>query len=1372
MYDENRFQNKSRFPFVFNTFTVKSNGTYVISSDFRLDQHDEWLMVRNGSVYAWRDESTGMWNQNYFDLIHCFDEDLREYAKQFEGLPTEVKWFWKASSGAGKRFNDFIKNLLIDNWRLLDQKVIFQDTEVTWKDYCSKRLPYVCKEGPHPAWDEMMDTHFSKENRDILEWAIGVVMSGDIRKTEKFVVIEGSPKSGKGTFLDNLKLIFDGKRDCPESEALYTATIDFMSLCSSQSQFATEPLRNGPLVAIQFDGRLDKIDLNERLNTIVSHETILINPKGKTQFPMEVNAMLFLGTNRPVKITDANAGIIRRLLDPKPTGDTIPPARYRELQKQIEFELGAIAYHCIRKYKEMGPDYYDDYVPTRMIAATNDFYDFIDYKYDAFISQDPMYLDDAFAMYDDYCAKAGVPDAHKMKRRVFKLELTNYYTEYKDRTRIDGRQVRSVYYGFKKDKFAKDEAYTPPAVEEPKQGWLIFNQEFGSGISAFNEAFKDCFAQYEVDYNGKRQPQYKWANVRTLLRDIFTDKVHYVKVPPHVIMIDFDIPGEDGKKDFQKNLEAASKWPETYAELSKSGAGIHLYYYYYGDLSLLEPLYAEHIEVKTFPKDKDSAIRRRLSRFNDRDISVITSGLPLKKGGKKNVITEQTIKDAAHLRNLILKGLRREIASGSTTDQIDFIKHVTDQAYESGMEYDVSEFQNDIYQMACTSHNQAPKCVEQYHNMHLRSKEPDILPETTEEDVIALNEYKDKPLVFYDCESPRNHFVICAKESSVENPNWHWMVYIDPTPQEAKEFLMSYRLVGHNCRKYDNHEVGGISLGDDAYQAHDRSNMIINNKTGFISQFYNASYADTLEFPTTKQSLKKHECEMGLPHMEMDIDWDTDVTDEQLEKIIEYCKNDVLATEAVFYKYAGDFAAREFQAELSGLTTNDICNTHTTRILLGKDANLAKKYFRYRDLSKPVLELDPEYDAWLDMLGYSKDFTAWDGTKSKIPCFPGYEFIQEPGKKKPVSRYRGFEVGEGGWVWAKPGMYENVTSFDITSAHVTNMELEMLFGKYTKMLHELKVARVFVKHGDFESAGKLMDGRLKPFLKKEHQKALSTALKLSLNSVYGLTSAKFDNPFKDPRNVDNIVAKRTALYMVDLYLACIERGYEVVHIKTDSIKIANPPEGCAEFIFDFAKRYGYAMEVEHVFRRFCLVNDAVYIARIGKGDPEEPYNKWTATGTEFDVPYIFKTLFSHEPIEFKDLCLIKQSHTGNIYLDMNEGLADGEHSYAFIGRVGLFCPIMEGHGGGLMYAKRGEKYYAVGGTKGWRWMEAEDVQAGNRQDSIDYGYFDHITEEAKEHIKEFETGYKTWDWFIADEDDPLDQFMNVPEGPDEVPFDI
>ena len=57
-------------------------------------------------------------------------------------------------------------------------------------------------------------------------------------------------------------------------------------------------------------------------------------------------------------------------------------------------------------------------------------------------------------------------------------------------------------------------------------------------------------------------------------------KLHYVKVPENHIVIDFDIKDESGKKSFEKNFIAASKWPATYAELSKSEAGIHLHYIY------------------------------------------------------------------------------------------------------------------------------------------------------------------------------------------------------------------------------------------------------------------------------------------------------------------------------------------------------------------------------------------------------------------------------------------------------------------------------------------------------------------------------------------------------------------------------------------------------------------------------------------------------------------------------------------------------------------------------------------------------------------------------------------------------------------------
>ena len=101
----------------------------------------------------------------------------------------------------------------------------------------------------------------------------------------------------------------------------------------------------------------------------------------------------------------------------------------------------------------------------------------------------------------------------------------------------------------------------------------------------------------------------------------------------------------------------------------------------------------------------------------------------------------------------------------------------------------------------------------------------------------------------------------------------------------------------------------------------------------------------------------------------------------------------------------------------------------------------------------------------------------------------------------------------------------------------------------TRRLSEIKMARIAVKHGDTASAASLLGGALGPYLgSKKSSQHSRMPLKIAINSVYGLTAAKFDNPFRDPRNVDNIVAKRGALFMVDLKEAVQERGLTVAHI--------------------------------------------------------------------------------------------------------------------------------------------------------------------------------------------------------------------------------
>ena len=380
-----------------------------------------------------------------------------------------------------------------------------------------------------------------------------------------------------------------------------------------------------------------------------------------------------------------------------------------------------------------------------------------------------------------------------------------------------------------------------------------------------------------------------------------------------------------------------------------------------------------------------------------------------------------------------------------------------------------------------------------------------------------------------------------------------------------------------------------------------------------------------------------------------------------------------------------------------------------------------------------------------------------------INSFPGYEF------KDGKNIYRGTDVGKGGYVYAEPGMYGNVALLDVASMHPHSVINLNAFGEYTQNFKDIVDARIAIKNKDFEKAKKMFGGKLAPYLEDESTaKNLAQALKIAINSVYGLTSANFDNPFRDVRNKNNIVALRGALFMRTLQDEVQKRGFKVAHIKTDSIKIPDATPEIIQFVMDFAVQYGYKFEHEATYERMCLVNDAVYIAKYDTGE-------WTATGTQFQIPYVFKKLFSKEEITFDDLCETK-SVTSSLYLDMNEDLRDVSdlekelakliktnpndpniegmkkmiaegHNYIFIGKVGRFCPIKPGCGGGLLMREKDGKYYSATGAKGYRWLESEVVKQLGKIDDIDEKHFIEMADAAIETIKK----YGDYEWFVSDD---------------------
>lgn len=1325
------------------------------------------LMIRGGEFYAIWDERKGMWSTDQDDVIDLIDSELDKFKASNVALANaRVLYMRDADTGVIDSWNKYVQKQMVDHYHPLDETLIFSNSEVRREDYASRRLSYPLEEGPYDAWDELVSTLYSPEERHKIEWTIGAIVTGASKTLQKFLVFYGDSGTGKSTIMKIMEKLFDGYCEPFKSKALGSAT----------TEFALEAFKNNPLVAIDHDGNLSRIEDNTVLNSLVSHERMVVNAKYTKQYAMKFHTILIMGSNSPVKITDSKSGILRRLIDVTPTGITIPAKRYNQLLKKINYELGAIAWHC-KEVFESNPQFYDNYKPRQMLGETNDFFNFMDENYDDFKERDYITLNEAWLKYKQYCDYAKVLYPYSLMK--VKQELKAYYNVYKERYHApDDNYYRNWYGGFKIEKFGGDGFENGTGQDSESGGvdptkasgssdvgedrdWLVFS----TTESTLDILLRECPAQYASP--DSERPMQKWERVETILGDLNTSELHYVRVPLNHIVVDFDLKDENGEKSYEKNLAAANKWPKTYAELSKSGKGIHLHYIYTGDPLKLSSLYATDIEIKVF--NGNASLRRKLTRCNDIPVTTLSSGLPLREEAK--VVSDNVINDEKHLRALISKALRKEITPGYTITCVHFIEKCLNDAYESGMHFDVSDLRGEILAFAGTSHHHSSECIDICRKLIYASDEPSVHIDAKSEEIL-----------FFDVEVFPNLFILCYKPEGKEA-----VAMINPNSDDIRR-ICNYRLVGFNNRRYDNHILYARMMGASEFDLFTISQNIINGgkqnsvrNAYMFREAYNLSYTDVYDFCAKKQSLKKWEIELGIHHQELGLPWDEPVPQEKWQLVADYCKNDVIATEAVFQANAADFKARKILVEMCngivgpGSCENDTTNMLTTRLIVRDEKN-PQTEFVYPDLSK-------------EFPGYEFDPNGIDPSRYLSPD------VIVSGK----SIYRGYDPGEGGFVYARHGMYGRADCYDSASHHPSSLKAENGFGRFTPNFTMLLDLRLHIKHKEYDIAGEMFGGILKKYLTSpEDADALSYALKIAINSVYGLTAARFENKLHDPRNKDNWVAKRGALFMIDLLYEVEARGYTVIHIKTDSIKIANPDNDIFQFVYDYGKKFGYTFEVEHKFDRLCLVNDAVYVCKY-TNDKQKHAGMWDATGDQFKQPYVFKTLFSHDPIEFKDMCETYTVSVGRgLYLDMNEGLEDSSllekeleklqrkwkkrgyplnaeydsllsagkeklsyefdadeyhadyletvrlnidisklHDYRFVGKAGQFCPMLPGCGGGLLLRENNGKYSYAAGAKGYRWMESEMVKALGMEDLIDLSYYIKLVDAARDTLQVF-----------------------------------
>ena len=1197
------------------------------------------LATKGGDFYAYWDGH--LWNQDFLQMCKIIDGNLYEEKKKrlmetptytFKTLPISVH-----STNQMRNLKLFLKDRP-PTTQSFNTKILFADDVVKREDYVTRVLPYSPKEGSTEHFDELFGVLYEKEELNKILWFIGALLSGDMVHIQKFLFLYGGKGTGKGTIIKVIKKLLEG----------YYSSISLKNLTGA-SEFATGEVQELPLL-IDEDCDISSIVNDTNLLKMTSHEPILVNRKHKDAYLAVFNGLLVAASNERFKVKHIDSGITRRAVVAKPTNKTTDRERYTFLMNQINYEIPHIAHKAITTYKEMGISYFDNYVDLATIEETDHIYSFVNDYRDQL--GDKVSLSSAAAMYKEFLEDIGFStDGYKRK---IKKALSRYYDKFHQKTSIDGVQVKNVYSGFKSHLFESETG----SIDSEQIGWIEFNGE----KSIFDLVYQDAPAQLA---NSHGTPKIPWDDNQQKLKDIDTTKLHFVMVQPNHIVIDFDLRGPDGNKSLEENLKAANQFPQTYAEVSKSGQGIHLHYIYDGDVSKLSSLYDYNIEIKTFPGK--SSVRRKVTNYNREQIATISTGLPLKEEKNMYPSVGEMIWTEQKIRTAIQRNLRREYHV-NTKPSIDFIKQILDDASAAKLEYDVSDLRQDITTFAMQSTNQRTACLKIVNSM---------IFSTLEEEQPTMEKTKVIPnsdLWFFDMEVYSNVMMISAKRWGVDER----IRLINPSRFEVED-LLKKALVGFNNLRYDNHILMGAVMGESNEKLYQRSQQIISgSKSGYHSGAYNISYLDVYEMSTKKQSLKKWEIELGIKHQEMEHDWNLPLPEEHWEEVMGYCDNDVDATEAVFNECSGDYSGRLILAELSGLPVNSKTQDHTAEIIFEGDRN-ARNQFVYTDLST---------------------------------IFPGYSYSF--GK----SLYRGENPSEGGYVANKEGVHKNVVLLDVESMHPRSLIELNFFGKYTKNFEDLVEARLAIKHKDYELAGKLFGGRLKPYLNDPSQaKKLSYALKIAINIVYGMTSAKFPNKFNMDANKDNIVAKRGALFMVELKHQLDERGIEWIHFKTDSVKLTNPKEEDIQFVKDFGAKYGYTFAHEATYSRMALVTKADYVAQVGWSEEgEEEVGKWEVVGARFADPFTFKKLFSKEELVEEDF-FISKSATAPMYIG-------GE----FVGKVASIYASVSGFDIERVAVKDGEeKRSTVAGTKGFKWRLKEDFRGLK---DVDLEYYNGRAKEA------------------------------------------
>ena len=313
---------------------------------------------------------------------------------------------------------------------------------------------------------------------------------------------------------------------------------------------------------------------------------------------------------------------------------------------------------------------------------------------------------------------------------------------------------------------------------------------------------------------------------------------------------------------------------------------------------------------------------------------------------------------------------------------------------------------------------------------------------------------------------------------------------------------------------------------------------------------------DTMQqIDVSHPSLKQIEGNMGISIVESSVDFNIGrpLTDAEREEMLYYCRHDVAATVDIFnLRQKSYFETKESLLTMmpeDKRTSAARWNTTTlsANILLGDTGLVAwekhgvpAKYWRnVEEIPSAV------WDMWEDITG-SMEAVTGKGRSVKIKAY-GCTFV----------------FGLGGLHGApdKPLVASNIKLADVGSMYPSLIKMLRALGDATDMYDSIRLERLAIKHSDPVRAG---------------------ALKLVLNSVYGLFKSKYSALFNPMASATVCIYGQIALFKLCGMLH--DAGYKIINANTDGVAFVDDPELGGAYLYickEWEKEFeGLLLEVD------------------------------------------------------------------------------------------------------------------------------------------------------------------------------------------------